>query len=77
MKLTGVPEQIPVDDPVITTLGVNNVETAIVIVLEFTIAGDTQAAFDIIITAILSPFERLEEVNEGALIPMLTPLTCH
>ena len=77
MKITEVPGQIVVDDAAIATAGVTTAERVIVILLEVAVAGNAQAALDVMITVTLSPFVNAAVVYVAAFVPALTPFTCH
>ena len=58
------------------TDGVTELEV-IVIVLLVAVAGEAQAALDVMITVTWSLLLRVLLVKFGELVPAFTPLTCH
>jgi len=78
VKVTEVPAQTaPGGLAVIFTAGVRTGFTSIVILLEVTVAGETQFALEIIITFIISPLTKALLVYTGEFIPTFIPLTFH
>ena len=77
VKVTELPAQIAVADAIMPTEGVTIAVTVIVIALEVGVAGDAQAALDVIRTFTTSPFANAAEVYTGEFVPTLTPFTCH
>ena len=69
--------QIAVDEAAIMTEGVTAAVTVIVIALDVPVAGTAQARLEVKTTLTISPFDNVVVVNEEALVPVLTPLTCH
>ena len=76
VNVTLLPEQIEVDDALIATDGVTELEV-IVIVLLVAVAGEAQAALDVMITVTWSLLLRVLLVKFGELVPAFTPFTCH
>jgi hypothetical protein len=78
VKVTGSPAQIVAPVEVILTEAATEAETVIVIVLDVTVAGEAQEAFDVMISVISSPSASVEEVNvEDVAPPAFVPFTCH
>ncbi len=77
MKVTEVPGQIVVDDAAIATAGVTTAERVIVILLEVAVAGNAQAALDVMIAFTISPLANAVVVYVAVFVPALTPFTCH
>ncbi len=76
VNVTDVPEQIDVEDALMDTDGVTELEV-IVIVLLVAVAGATQAALDVMITVTRSLLLSELEIKFGELVPAFTPFTCH
>ncbi len=76
VNVTDAPEQIEVDDALIDTDGVTELEV-IVIALLIAVVGTAQAALDIMITVTRSLLLRELEIKFGELVPAFTPFTCH
>lgn len=77
VNVTLVPVQICPDGTAETdTDGVTVGVTDIVIVFEVAVVGETQAAFEVIITVTLSPLLNVVDVNVDP-VPALLPFTCH
>ena len=51
--------------------------TVMVILLLVAVVGEAQAALDVITTFITSPFDKVELVNVGLLVPAAVPFTYH
>ena len=76
VKVTLLPEQIEVDDPLIETDGVTEL-VVMVITLLVAIDAVAQLALDVMITDTWSLFARELDVNVGEFAPAFTPFTCH
>ena len=77
MKVTFVPGQIAPDGlATMLTDGVTTGFTVIVIVFEVAVVGETQLAFEVIITLTTSPIFSEDEVKVAP-VPTLAPFTCH
>ena len=77
VKVTELLVQILVDEAAITTEGVTAAVTVIVIALEVPVAGTAQARLEVKTTLTISPFDKVVVVSAGALVPVLTPFSCH
>jgi hypothetical protein len=65
------------DDNIIVTDGVSDEVTFMVTVLDVTVTGVAQLAFDVSAQVIESPLANDEEVYVLLLVPTLLPFTCH
>ena len=72
-----VPGQTLLADSTILTEGTTRSLTVIVNWLLVTGLGNGHTAFEVMITVILSAFEKVDEVKVLLLLPTFTPLTCH
>ncbi len=77
VKVTLAPVQIVVAGVVMPTEGVTIAITVIVIALDVAVAGDAQAALDVMITLTISPFANAAEVYVAEFVPTFIPFTCH
>lgn len=78
VKVTASPGQIVVELAEMLTDAATELDTVIVIVFEVAVAGDAQAALDVIVTLTLSPLANVVDVNVEAVAPLTsTPFTCH
>ncbi len=76
VNVTDAPEQIEVDEALIDTAGVTELEV-IVIALLIAVVGTAQAALDVMITFTWSLLLRELVIKFGELVPAFTPFTCH
>jgi hypothetical protein len=76
VNVTLVPAQIEVDDALMETNGVTELEDTLMTLL-VTFATVAQLALDVMTTLTWSPLARLLVVNVAELVPAFAPFTCH
>lgn len=77
VKVTEVPAQIVVADALMATAGVTEGFTVIVILFDVAVVGETQAALDVMIQLITSPFAGAAITYVLLFEPTLPPLRFH
>ena len=76
MNVTLFPEQIEVDDALMETDGVTELDVTPITLL-VTVAVVVQLALEVMLTLTWSPFASELDVNVGEFGPALTPFICH
>ena len=76
VKVIDVPGQMEVEEAMMDTVGVTEFEVTVIVLL-VAIAGEAQAAFDVMVTDTWSLLLRVFVTKLGELVPAFTPFTSH